>query len=292
MKTQPPLPLHRRRRLSRRLHCHCRSSSTTPPPLTYPQPLLPLPPPQMTKPDEHNRTFVYWLREKSHATIKCEERWKQLWRIPVPSKVKIGDAKSTVLKALALFKECIQWRLKNESIEVKGCLIQPHIEELIRTRSLTNHMEQQQYNHVIITDGSVCPLTRAAGAAFVIIGQSYRVLGVGYASWPWSSPIRMEAEAIRLGVQFARMKGLQKLVVVNLLQGLMVGPLALQQTVELIQACDSSSDRITFCKIPRPAEALVQDARRTEKHGVSEEEPMEDLVAARMSATLLPSLNM
>ncbi|KAK1293339.1 hypothetical protein QJS10_CPB17g00624 [Acorus calamus] len=64
-------------------------------------------------------------------------------------------------------------------------------------------MEIMKNEIIEVKDGSVCSLTQAAGAAFVIIGQSYTVLGAGYASWPWSSPIHMKAEAIRLGVQFA-----------------------------------------------------------------------------------------
>ncbi|KAK1325871.1 hypothetical protein QJS10_CPA01g01735 [Acorus calamus] len=57
---------------------------------------------------------------------------------------------------------------------------------------------------VLITDGSVDPLTRRAGAGFVIVCfDPIRIIGAGYKGWLWASPLRTEAEAIRLGTRQA-----------------------------------------------------------------------------------------
>ncbi|KAK1314474.1 hypothetical protein QJS10_CPA06g00825 [Acorus calamus] len=40
--------------------------------------------------------------------------------------------------------------------------------------------------------------------------SNWKVLGAEYSGWLWSTPIRMEVEAIKLGVQFARRRGLER----------------------------------------------------------------------------------
>ncbi|KAK1265668.1 hypothetical protein QJS04_geneDACA016167 [Acorus gramineus] len=71
-------------------------------------------------------------------------------------------------------------------------------------------------------------------------------------------PICMEVEAIRLGVQFGRIKRLQRVVVcsdseqlITLFKGSMGGLPALQQTAEAIRNCASDLNRIIFCKVDR-----------------------------------------
>ncbi|KAK1310040.1 hypothetical protein QJS10_CPA08g01385 [Acorus calamus] len=127
---------------------------------------------------------------------------------------------------------------------------------------------------------SVNSSTHEAGAAFVVYARDVnslngRVVGAGFTGWPWSAPIRMEAEAIRLGVQFARKKGLQNLVeLISLLQGRMNGPAALQQTISAIRECDLSEDKIIFCKVNRThvraAKVLALHARWTQEHAISD----------------------
>ncbi|KAK1317289.1 hypothetical protein QJS10_CPA05g01669 [Acorus calamus] len=127
---------------------------------------------------------------------------------------------------------------------------------------------------------SVNSSTHEAGAAFVVYARDVnslngRVVGAGFTGWPWSAPIRMEAEAIRLGVQFARKKGLQNLVeLMSLLQGRMNGPASLQQTISAIRECDLSEDKIIFCKVNRThvraAEVLALHARWTQEHAISD----------------------
>ncbi|KAK1296335.1 hypothetical protein QJS10_CPB15g00632 [Acorus calamus] len=139
-----------------------------------------------------------------------------------------SNAKVTVLKALTLFKECAQWKQDKLNFKVKDWVLQENFEDLLCNNPIERQREPILGEPVfIITDGSVNTITRAAGAAFVLVGSNGQVFGAGFAGWSWSSPSRMEAEGIRLGVQVARMKEL-----INLLLGSMVPPMVLQQVVE------------------------------------------------------------
>ncbi|KAK1306467.1 hypothetical protein QJS10_CPA10g01111 [Acorus calamus] len=85
---------------------------------------------------------------------------------------------------------------------------------------------------ILLMDGSVDGQSGGAGAGFVAICTSpFRILGAGYAGWPWATPLRMEAEAIRLGVRFMRGQGIpiscicsDSLSLVQLLQSGSPGP--------------------------------------------------------------------
>ncbi|KAK1303660.1 hypothetical protein QJS10_CPB11g01467 [Acorus calamus] len=207
------------------------------------------------------------------------------------------DIYNQISQALTLFKECAQWKQDKLNFKVKDWVLQENFEDLLCNNPIERQREPILGEPVfIITDGSVNTITRAAGAAFVLIRLNGQVFGAGFAGWPWSSPSRMEAEGIRLGVQVARMKGLKNLVVcsdslelVNLLLGLMVPPMALQQVVEAIRLLDSTEDKISFCKVSRrlvgPAEALAIYARKTQTHGLSNA-----LIDKRIRRLLVPYL--
>ncbi|KAK1281985.1 Cytochrome P450 93A2 [Acorus calamus] len=82
----------------------------------------------------------------------------------------------------------------------------------------TSHIKGQnkglKQRHFIIINGSVSNYSKKAGATYVICQEEpLKFIGVGCASWPWASPIRMEAEAIVLGVFKARQLGLQNIFV-------------------------------------------------------------------------------
>ncbi|KAK1301304.1 hypothetical protein QJS10_CPB12g00831 [Acorus calamus] len=69
----------------------------------------------------------------------------------------------------------------------------------------------------VITDGSVDQLSRAAAAAYVLVqDRPVKILGAGMSSWPWSSPLIMEAEAISKGLQAAYYIGASNIVVLFL----------------------------------------------------------------------------
>ncbi|KAK1285694.1 hypothetical protein QJS10_CPB20g01230 [Acorus calamus] len=133
------------------------------------------------------------------------------------------------------------------------------------------NMEEARLDYSILVNGVVNSSTHEAGAAFVVYARDVnslngRVVGAGFTGWPWSAPIRMEAEAIRLGVQFARID--------ELVAGRMNGPAALQQTISAIRECDLFEDKIIFCKVNRThvraAEVLALHARWTQEHAISD----------------------
>ncbi|KAK1287775.1 hypothetical protein QJS10_CPB19g00208 [Acorus calamus] len=85
-----------------------------------------------------------------------------------------------------------------------------------------------------------------------------KVVGVGYMYLPWAHPLRMETEAIRLGIQQARALGLNHIRVcsdsnrvIHLLQGSGIGPSSISLLVEAIRAANLHTDPIQFVKVPR-----------------------------------------
>ncbi|KAK1296204.1 hypothetical protein QJS10_CPB15g00958 [Acorus calamus] len=101
--------------------------------------------------------------------------------------------------------------------------------------------------------------TRAAGAAFILIQEDpHRILGVGYWSWPWATPIRAEAEAIRLGLHQARTAQLKHILVCTDAETLLCalsspgpGPPQLQDCISSIRSYDRAEDPLLFVKVPR-----------------------------------------
>ncbi|KAK1325721.1 GDSL esterase/lipase [Acorus calamus] len=127
---------------------------------------------------------------------------------------------------------------------------------------------------ILLTDGSVDGQSGGAGAGFVAICTShFRILGAGYAGWPWATPLRMEAEAIRLGVRFMRGQGIpiscicsDSLSLIQLLQSGSPGPPQVQDAIAEIQRTDSPLSAWQFCKVPRDLvrapEVLARFARQ------------------------------
>ncbi|KAK1299041.1 hypothetical protein QJS10_CPB14g01424 [Acorus calamus] len=154
------------------------------------------------------------------------------------------DARWTIMKALSLASECLNLYPSRGTFGPGMMVSHKIIDELMElTLSKFYRRCHQSKSIYIITDRSVHSITREAGAAFVIVckadsSSAFKVIGAGYAGWPWSSPHCMEGEAIRLGVLFARKKGLSNLV-----------------TQSQVGA----------------AEALAKHARRSQEHALSEE---------------------
>ncbi|KAK1325136.1 hypothetical protein QJS10_CPA01g01197 [Acorus calamus] len=127
---------------------------------------------------------------------------------------------------------------------------------------------------ILLTDGSVDGQSGGAGAGFVAICTSpFRILGAGYAGWPWATPLRMEAEAIRLGVRFMQGQGIpiscicsDSLSLIQLLQSGSPGPPQVQDAIAEIQRTVSPLSVWQFCKVPRDLvrvpEVLARFARR------------------------------
>ncbi|KAK1324521.1 hypothetical protein QJS10_CPA01g00702 [Acorus calamus] len=77
-----------------------------------------------------------------------------------------------------------------------------------------------------------------AGAGFVIACSSpFRILGAGYEGWPWATPMRMEAEAIRIGLRFACTLGIKQIKIcsdsLSVIQTLLVDGLGPPQIQEI-----------------------------------------------------------
>ncbi|KAK1312326.1 hypothetical protein QJS10_CPA07g00533 [Acorus calamus] len=132
-------------------------------------------------------------------------------------------------------------------------------------------------NHItyVITDGSVDGNTRAAGAGFVVVqNQPFSIVGAGYLSWLWASPLRAEGEAIRQGVLFARQRVTDAEVWVRLLHQDGPGPPQFQDLVQDIKNVSRSGDIICAIKVGREhvkaPEVLAKYARRTQNSKTSE----------------------
>ncbi|KAK1319191.1 hypothetical protein QJS10_CPB04g01081 [Acorus calamus] len=123
--------------------------------------------------------------------------------------------------------------------------------------------------------------TRAAGAAFILIQEDpHRILGVGYWSWPWATPIRAEAEAIRLGLHQARTAQLKHILVCTDAETLLCalsspgpGPPQLQDCISSIRSYDRAEDPLLFVKVPREnvyaPELIAKYARDNQLRGFS-----------------------
>ncbi|KAK1282042.1 hypothetical protein QJS10_CPB22g00986 [Acorus calamus] len=98
-----------------------------------------------------------------------------------------------------------------------------------------------------------------AGAGFVIACSSpFRILGAGYEGWPWATPMRMEAEAIRIGLRFACTLGIKQIKIcsdsLSVIQTLQVdglGPPQIQEVVAEIQQWRQGRQSMEFYKVPR-----------------------------------------
>ncbi|KAK1304714.1 hypothetical protein QJS10_CPB11g01976 [Acorus calamus] len=134
-------------------------------------------------------------------------------------------------------------------------------------------------NCFVVTNGSVHTLSRATGAAFVCLeGCPILVIVAGLAHWSWASPLRMEVEAIAMGIVFSRRFGRHHIKVfsdsaamVNLLGGSGLGPPMLRQIVETVHYAALDGNRITFSKVSRQtvrgAEVFARHAMRTSSDG-------------------------
>ncbi|KAK1275557.1 hypothetical protein QJS04_geneDACA010953 [Acorus gramineus] len=185
-----------------------------------------------------------------------------------------------VSRVLALGKECVQLlsSKKKNLQEANSVLFSNH--GPITFPKYNTPIRNSKYSYVI-TDGSVDGTTRVAGAAFVLVQNSpFQVMGVGYMYWPWAHPLRMETEAIRLGIQQARALGLNHIRVwsdstrvIQLLQGSGIGPSSISLLVEAIRAANLHTDHIQFVKVPRAyvmgPDILAKFARKQRKSGYS-----------------------
>ncbi|KAK1305676.1 hypothetical protein QJS10_CPA10g00608 [Acorus calamus] len=189
-------------------------------------------------------------------------------------------AGAVVSRVLALGKECVQLLSSNKKSlqEANSVLFSNHGPITFPRYNIP--IRNSKYSYVI-TDGSVDGTTRAAGAAFVLLQNApFQVVGVGYMYWPWAHPLRMETEAIRLGIQQARALGLNQIRVcsdsnrvIQLLQGNGIGPPSISLLVETIRAADLHTDPIQFVKVPRAyvmgPDILAKFARKQRKSGYS-----------------------
>ncbi|KAK1326472.1 hypothetical protein QJS10_CPA01g00323 [Acorus calamus] len=126
----------------------------------------------------------------------------------------------------------------------------------------------------VLSDGSVDLVTRAAGVGFVLlIPEPLTVIASGCAYWPWASPLRMEAEAIRYGVQYARKLKFRNIfvcsdaeVLIKLLNDPGPGPPQLMDVISAIRCPGSQGEYISYVKVPRQCvtgpEALAKYARQ------------------------------
>ncbi|KAK1305279.1 hypothetical protein QJS10_CPB11g01004 [Acorus calamus] len=98
-----------------------------------------------------------------------------------------------------------------------------------------------------------------AGASFVIACSSpFCILGDGYEGCPWAIPMRMEAEAIRIRLRFARTLGIKQIKIcsdsLSIIQTLQVdglGPPQIQEVVVEIQQWRQGRQSMKFYKVPR-----------------------------------------
>ncbi|KAK1284023.1 hypothetical protein QJS10_CPB21g00718 [Acorus calamus] len=141
------------------------------------------------------------------------------------------------------------------------------------------HPQVSSNTTFIITDGSVDPSSRGAGAAFVIVQDTPRcVIAAGYSSWPWANAARAETAAIWMAVRKARSLGLKGLcicsdaeAILRLLQIANPGPYPIQGFVDQIHLCNVPGDPIVLCKVSKEAvrapEVLAKIARKMQSKG-------------------------
>ncbi|KAK1326072.1 hypothetical protein QJS10_CPA01g01422 [Acorus calamus] len=133
---------------------------------------------------------------------------------------------------------------------------------------------RKQYGEIILlTDGSVDLPNRGAGAGFVVVNpRPFQILGAGFAGWPWATPLRMEAEAMRIGLRFVEGLGITKLHIcsdsLSLIQVILSGgpgPSQIHDVVEEFHRWQRSPKHLAFSKVPREMvlapEALAKYAR-------------------------------
>ncbi|KAK1310760.1 hypothetical protein QJS10_CPA08g00493 [Acorus calamus] len=161
-------------------------------------------------------------------------------------------------RVLIYAKECVQKLMKHTEDSRSLRILQSQV--CIPFKSLgpcgTVHLTGDS---ILLMDGSVDDQSDGAGAGFVAICTSpFRILGVGYAGWPWATPLRMEAEAIRLGVRFMRKQGIHifricsdSLSLIQLLQSSSPGPPQVHDAITEIQRTDGPHSAWQCCKVPR-----------------------------------------
>ncbi|KAK1295762.1 hypothetical protein QJS10_CPA08g00303 [Acorus calamus] len=106
----------------------------------------------------------------------------------------MDDPRFTAGRALSIVDECCRL-----IAQIKPP--QPiHFQE-VRVYQQTEHVDGLIHidggNHItyVITYGSVDGNTRAAGAGFVVVqDQPFSIVGAGYLSWLWASPLHAEGE--------------------------------------------------------------------------------------------------
>ncbi|KAK1289073.1 hypothetical protein QJS10_CPB18g00882 [Acorus calamus] len=151
-----------------------------------------------------------------------------------------------------------------------------------------------------LSDGSVSNYSKKAGAAYVICKEEpLKIIGAGCASWSWASPIRMEAEAIAMGVFKARQLGLQNIFVcsdaetfIRTIQSGGPGPLQLQDCITRIRRNDSLEDPIKWCKVSRDAVVAPEKLARAaaEEQVNIQTIGVQDTYVRRLIQPVFPSL--
>ncbi|KAK1290730.1 Malonyl-CoA:anthocyanidin 5-O-glucoside-6''-O-malonyltransferase [Acorus calamus] len=109
-------------------------------------------------------------------------------------------------RAITWATECIRWKQGLENLYRGSLTTQSRIDEMLSEGISDSQMKV----FTPLLDKLVLHLWWLQEMLIHLI--DWKVLGAGYAGWPWSTPICMEAEAIKLGVQFARRRGLERLV--------------------------------------------------------------------------------
>ncbi|KAK1291664.1 hypothetical protein QJS10_CPB17g00018 [Acorus calamus] len=191
-----------------------------------------------------------------------------------------GDPRVTAGKAFSLADECR--RLLAHMDAPLKCIQKVPRESFDVSISRCPAGVNETRTTYVITDGSVDVLSRAAGAGFVVVqNKPFKVVGAGYSSWLWASPLRAEGEAIRHGVLFARKKTTGPIcicsdaeVIVQLIQQAGPGPPPLQDIVKDIRNSMSLDAVLCAIKVERghviASEALAKYARRTQESKITD----------------------